>query len=249
MELECLDCKQLFIDNHECIPIKRNTFYSVSLIAKYLGYNKYVNAKDEILRLITPDPEYDLNVIQNKISELSIQNKDIIIPTNIENLNQTEIISEILKIETNLIQSALNCSYGSYNECNVINLIKEKYGYDVVENNSKCYSMVIEDIKICGRIDGFIYINGEKYLVEIKSRKNRLFKYMPIYEKVQILLYTKLCGCNKVIYIQNHGSNLSLEIFNNFEDKKLYDEIIKRLQLVDRCVKGEDINTLCYWIK
>lgn len=236
-------------------------YYSASLVSKYTGYNKYVDSKSEILKLINPDPNKDLNLIQAKlISLLSSDNelnlKDLNMPTNIESLDQFNNLdnitnlSEIIGADKNDIQSSLNCFYGSSNEINVIDLIKEKYGYDVVENNNKCYSMFLEGdsgTKICGRIDGFIYINDEKYLVEIKSRKNRIFNMMPIYEKVQILLYTKLCDCNKVIYVQNYGTQLSLEIYNNFNDDKLYNEVMKRLKIVDKCVNGENPDELCYW--
>ena len=248
-------------------------YYSASLISKYTGYNKYVNPKKEILELINPDPNKDLNLIQLKLTTLlnsESNQRDITMPTTVESLNKfseqnnenevsdISLLSDIIGVDPSYVQSSLNCFYGSSNEINVINLIKEKYGYDIVENNNKCYSMFIKNnienniennqgIKICGRIDGFTYVNGEKYLVEIKSRKNRLFSMMPIYEKVQILLYTKLCDCNKVIYIQNHGTQLSLEIFNNFTDDKLYNEVIQRLKIVDKCVNGENIDELCYW--
>jgi len=249
-----------------------NRYYSASLVAKYTGYNKYVDSKKEILGLIKPNPNKDLNLIQAKLALLlstpdqlndtELNLKDLSIPTNIESLekfNNSDNISHlsgIIGADQNDIQSSLNCFYGSSNEINVIDLIKEKYGYDVVENNNKCYSMFLDGnsgSKICGRIDGYIHINGEKYLVEIKSRKNRLFTMMPIYEKVQILLYTKLCDCNKVIYVQNYGTQLSLEIFDNFNDDKLYNEVIKRLKLVDQFVNiGNNtdeykIDELCYW--
>lgn len=227
------------------------SYYSASLVAKYTGYNKYVDSKKEILELINPNPDLNLNSIQLKLATLELS-KNVVLPSNAKDLNKIDEsslveLSNAIGADTNKIQSALNCFYGSSNEHNVIDMIKSKYGYDVVENNNKCYSMVIGNVKICGRIDGFVYLNGEKYLVEIKSRKNRIFKQMPIYEKVQILLYTKLCDCTKVMYIQNHKKELSLEVFENFVDEELYSEVIKRLQIVHRCIQGENPDELCYW--
>lgn len=226
-------------------------YYSASCIAKYTGYNKYADPRKEIEQLI--NPSINLNEIQNKIKELAINNpgsniRNIQEVDNLNNINIAEL-SAVINEDPQLVQQSVNCLYGSCNENNVIQLVKEKYGHDIVENNDKCYSSVIDDcFKICGRIDGFIYIDGEKYLVEIKCRKNRIFNVMPIYEKVQILLYTKLCECNKVIYIQNHGKDISLEVFNNFEDNRLYNEVLKRMKAVNACVQGECIDELCYWI-
>lgn len=270
------------------------SYFKVSLIPKYIGYNQYVDYRTEIINLIECKTQYKLpeivevldvavlekltNIVlsnaeiqcTDNITELNTQisekdntqsNKEI----NLQNLYEPQIEPPGNKVESdesiieNLILNlakqmdkdtligALNCNYGSNNEENVIDKIKEKYGYDVIENNAKCYTKVIDDIKICGRVDGFIIIDGVRYLVEIKSRKNRIFKNMPSYEKVQILLYTKLCECDKVIYIQNHGDKLDLQIFEDFKDEKMFKEIMRRLKCVKKCINGEPIKEVCYW--
>ena len=60
--------------------------------------------------------------------------------------------------------------------------------------------IIFGDIKIYGKVHGFIYINGEKYIVFIVQHEEGL-KYMPIADQIQLLLHTKLYECNKVIYI------------------------------------------------
>jgi len=272
-------------------------YFKVSLIPKYIGYNQYVNYREEIANLIEGKEQYKLpesvNVMDVVLLEkltnlvLSRDTKGELVSPTLENsmdsklennldsklennmdskLENNSDVSKDIKVDigvdielervmnslseqvdTNSLLSALNCNYGSNNEYNVINKIKEKYGYEVIENNAKCYTSVIDGIKICGRVDGFIIKDGERYLVEIKSRKNRIFKTMPAYEKVQILLYTQLCECNKVIYIQNHGDDLDLKIFEKFEDDKMLKEIIRRLKCVKKCIEGEQIKDVCYW--
>lgn len=270
-----------------------SSFYSVSLIPKYTGYNKYVNPTDEITNLVTgkKQPKLDIEIqtvdmlrllsdlanrdtkevkeekeeiIKEEISDIidyvidgdlikgdlikgDINKEDIVEKISNEINNKEEYVEELKKTyDQNELMDLLNFNYGCNNEKTVIEKIKDKYGYDVIDNNSECYMMEVDGIKICGRIDGYIIINDVKYLVEIKSRKNRIFKQMPIYEKVQILLYTKLCKCNKVIYIQNYGDELDLKFFENFVYENLYEEVIRRLKRVHECIKENKINEIVF---
>jgi hypothetical protein len=73
-----------------------------------------------------------------------------------------------------------------------------------------------------------MYIDNELYLVEIKNRKNRIFNFIPLYEKIQILLYSKACNINKCIFIQKYNEQIKETLITEF-DELLYSEIIDRL--------------------
>lgn len=229
-------------------------YYNVSSVPKIIGYNNYVDTSEEIFNLYDTSiskPKIEIDLPINNANELSQITSNIL--DKMDKIDDN--IDEINKMRTYIIQS-LNCKYGNDNEKNVINMIKEKYGYEVHDNNKKCYSKIINNIKICGRVDGFIYIDDVKYILEIKSRKNRIFKNMPIYEKVQIILYTKLCECNNVIYCQNYNNELTFEIMPNFEDNNLYENIISRLKNVHDYIEYRKVNEnsdleleqFCPWI-
>ena len=58
--------------------------------------------------------------------------------------------------------------------------------------------------KICGKVDGFCKKDNIEYIFEIKNRKNKIFTDIPIYEQIQLLIYTKILNNNNVIFVQNH---------------------------------------------
>lgn len=64
----------------------------------------------------------------------------------------------------------------------------------------------------------------------MKNRKKQIFNYIPKYEQIQLLVYTKLCKCNNIIFTQCINDEIKEEILENYEDEKLWNEIIRKLK-------------------
>ena len=56
------------------------------------------------------------------------------------------------------------------------------------------------ELKITGRIDG--YCPNDDCIIETKHRKNRLFRNVPEYEKVQCELYMRMFNVSKVYHTE-----------------------------------------------
>ena len=110
--------------------------------------------------------------------------------------------------------------------------MKKKNNTTISENNSKLYKMKLFDISshsiyICGKIDGI----ENNSLIEIKNRRNRLFEFIPLYEKIQTEIYFRLTNLTQGKLIQNYNDTQS--IFDIHSDDELWNTILS--ELTDAC--------------
>ena len=82
---------------------------------------------------------------------------------------------------------------------------------------------------ICGRIDGLIDKDGVTYINEVKNRRNCIFSSIPLYERIQLLTYTKLVGINNIIFMQCKDEEYKIDTLIDFNDEELWNDIINRL--------------------
>ncbi len=140
--------------------------------------------------------------------------------------------------------------YGTTNELSAIQLYEKENNCIIYGNNEKLYKQQINNFSICGKIDGFVEINDEKYLVEVKNRQNRFFKYIPDYEKVQIMVYMFLTKTEKAIHIQKYNGSIKHEIFDRVDifNDMMWDNVIERLNIiadfVEEYKKKDNLDTL-----
>lgn len=155
-------------------------------------------AKNSISTTTTDESRDVQNKIENKIKSV-MKNKDI---TNV----------------TKYIDGHINKTRGIVNEKKIINSYEKKNNTKIKNNNSKLYKMKIfsidnYEIYICGKIDGIE--NNE--LIEIKNRRNRLFKFIPLYEQVQTEIYFRLTNLTNGKLIQNYNDTTSEFIISSNE--------------------------------
>ena len=83
---------------------------------------------------------------------------------------------------------------------------------------------------------GFTVINEEKYIVEIKNRKNYIFDKIPIYEKIQIYFYMKSCNISKAIHIQNKDEEYKEIIITDWTkyEKSMFEIVDKKLIIISK---------------
>ena len=107
------------------------------------------------------------------------------------------------------IRSQINTQKGTLMEKELTDRLQTSTGRPVVQRNNKTYTLSLRFgdavLHIRGRIDGLQHDldTGETVLVETKARKNRLFEFIPVYEKVQMEVYMRMLGCHKAILNQH----------------------------------------------
>jgi len=171
-----------------------------------------------------------LNIYKNSnniknVDELYLETKKV-----------AEILSDLTLTEQNKIlpniQSKLNCSYGTNAENSAIDLYTKLTSNIIYECNDKLLKTKCNNFYICGKIDGKTKINDKEYIVEIKNRKNRFFDNVPKYEKIQLILYTKLCNNNNICFIQKLSNDIEIKHIDDLDiNDEIYNDIVNKLQL------------------
>lgn len=169
------------------------------------------------------DLDCETNKIENILSELPQAEKNKILPN---------------------IKSKLNCSYGINNENNAIQLYTKLTNNEIYECNDKLLKIECtpsgtkcNNFYICGKIDGKTMIDNIEYIVEIKNRKNRFYDYIPKYENIQLILYTKLCNNKNICFIQKLSNEIKIKYINNLDnDNAIYNDIINKLELYNNLI-------------
>lgn len=126
--------------------------------------------------------------------------------------------------------------YGTVNELSAIQLYEKENNCKIYGNNAKLYKQQINNFSICGKVDGFVKIGEEEYLIEVKNRQNRFFRDIPIYEKVQIMIYMFLTGTKKAIHIQKYNGSIKHEIFDTI-DHIIWNNVIERLGIITNFIE------------
>lgn len=167
------------------------------------------------------------NILYNKINSTN----DLIDKTNnikeiINNLDYSDLEKSKIKKE---IEHNINCNYGINTESNGISRFEELTFLKVYNSNVKLYTLDMGHYKICGKVDGFCKKDGKEYIFEIKNRKNRIFESIPIYETIQLMIYTKIFNNNNIIFVQNMDDNMKIEYLDNYNQEDFISELFKKL--------------------
>ena len=85
-------------------------------------------------------------------------------------------------------------------------MLARERGLRISKRNEEVYSIEVRInghvIEIRGKIDGILTEEGQPVIVETKTRRNRLFRSIPLYEKVQIETYMRMVGAHKAVLNQ-----------------------------------------------
>lgn len=74
-------------------------------------------------------------------------------------------------------------------------------------------------------------IDDKEYIVEIKNRKNKFYEYIPKYENIQLILYTKLCSNNNICFIQKLSNEIQIKHINDLDNHdEIYNDVINKLE-------------------
>jgi hypothetical protein len=233
--------------------------FRVSTIASLCGFNVYSNKdKSKIVDLLfhsyskiydTTNINYKNNdQLFNELIDKSPKLKEMINENKKINLTDTTTLKKniadiISSIDTTLynedelifldgqINKLFTTRYGTFNENNTIELLKSDHNIEVLGNNEETYSKEYSDFIVEGHIDGHAIINDVKTLIEIKNRKNKLFKNIVLYEEIQVLFYLQILGLKKAILVEQYNKNLYINEYNTL-NKQLYLDCVNRLHQI-----------------
>lgn len=109
-----------------------------------------------------------------------------------------DITPQVAREAKRIVSSRLACSFGVTKEAQVVKDL------GIEHNNDKAFYMhcgEVRDLKwgIVGRVDGF---SGGR-LVEVKTRKARLFRKVRDYERVQLEIYMRMTDVHDCVLIEN----------------------------------------------
>jgi len=110
-------------------------------------------------------------------------------------LPQTEILTTLKQVQTNINQRK-----GILQEDAGIQSYEKKHHTQVTKRNDTLYRFYGNNYVLVGKIDGVEEASG--CLIEHKHRMNRLFRFIPLYERIQIMVYMKLTGMSKAKCVQ-----------------------------------------------
>lgn len=208
-----------------------------SAVKKFNIKTKDQQVSDELKTMKKEISKILVNDVSTNSETINILN-DEIIKDKIEKIEDKEIKERTIKE----IKSINNCYYGIKNEQENLNkleqtLISERtISTDTIKINNRnsdkyIYIDETKKYKIIGLVDGIITLDEEKnirQIVETKNRKNRLFRRIPQYERIQIICYMKITNINKCLFNENYkGTSWKCEIeFDNNE----WEEIDKQIK-------------------
>jgi hypothetical protein len=198
---------------------------NASEIASCIGKNQYISQDIMILKLWRKqDPvSFEDALLRNKLYILD--------------LSKTKNKKYIEKVK--------NMDNGIQNEKVVIEEFQKKCNVSVKDNNKKRYTLfitkpqngiIIHNIIIAGYVDGIVENNDEKYIIEIKNRQNKLFKYIPEHEKIQLITYMKITNIHECSHIEKYNNNMNI-IKLKYEDilwNKIETDLLKFIDYFEK---------------
>lgn len=198
---------------------------NASEIASCIGKNQYISQDIMILKLWRKkDPvSFEEALLRNNLYILD--------------LSKTKNKKYIEKIK--------NMDNGIQNEKVVIEEFQKKCNVAVKDNNKKRYTLfittpqngiIIHNIIIAGYVDGIVENNDEKYIIEIKNRQNKLFKYIPEHEKIQLITYMKITNIHECSHIEKYNNDMNI-IKLKYEDilwNKIQTDLLKFIDYFEK---------------
>lgn len=199
-----------------------------SEVAGYIEKNEYVEI-DALILKIWKNLNYEslqkaLKRNSLEIKELSKYNYDKKGTSNIYKYN-------------NYKKSTIYTKNGLDKEKSTIEIFESKKNVVVNNKNDKIYTtfinkpynkLIIHNVILNGAVDGIV---NDEYIVEIKNRQKRFFDEIPIYEKIQIIVYMKLVKLYKCYHVQRFKNDIIITeiIYSKEEFTKEWENIEKGL--------------------
>jgi hypothetical protein len=136
------------------------------------------------------------------------------------------------------VKDRLRLSRGLKLEGASLNLLEKEKMKSITNRNTQSYQYKCDHYTICGKVDGIIA--DEKCIIEIKNRIAPL-KEVPLYDKIQCLVYLKLTGYEKCLLVECFPNQSKRETLIEYSADEL-DRIIQKLVEVVEIIRKFDRN-------
>jgi hypothetical protein len=126
----------------------------------------------------------------------------------------TEFIREVkvsdCQVSAASVKSVVNKQRGTKNEPSAIEMYEAKTGTTVEDNNARFYMRNLGDDGNPCYIGGYVDGLAKNKVIEVKCRRNQFFRWLPKYEKVQIMAYMHVVGRTECDLVQKYGGEISV---------------------------------------
>lgn len=122
----------------------------------------------------------------------------------------------------------INVKRGINQETEKTDKLEQMSGKPIGRRNSKLHYLTFPRFKLVGRVDGIrTEEDGTPVLIETKVRRNRLFRMIPVYEKIQMEVYMRMVGAERAELNQHYGEEMSVLPYE--QDPILWLRVLERL--------------------
>ena len=130
---------------------------------------------------------------------------------------QVQVLAQSVRVQDRedaavSVQAAVNKARGTAREPEALDMYEQQTGSSVRNRNDRFYlanlGTAAEPCWLGGRVDGLC---GDR-VVEVKCRRNRFFRFLPEYEKVQIHAYMHLTGKRECEVVQKFDGQVRADV-------------------------------------
>jgi hypothetical protein len=172
------------------------------------------------------DVEQKLNIItsNSKTNSTEQGSKDDLKKSLKEKPNVNDLLKDSIEKDIRMVR-------GNIKENTALNKSQKSLKTNIVKRNNEFYTKSLFktdkcDVYLCGKVDG---ITEDNRLVETKSRRNKLFNKIPIYEKVQMECYMYLTDIPTCVHVENFNETQNISEYNHTE--KFWNECLDKTKL------------------
>ena len=230
---------------------RRNICIFASEVAALIGEHRFKDAEEAFQ--ICLKRNFPTVVVENERGEIKVRaeiesNEAVQKVLNKYQLEPAKAIKAVEKVINTSdplvareIASQINTKNGKAREEIVLDTIEAKQNTRIEKRNAKLFKKYLApDVVLVGRVDG--WDSERRRVVELKCRQNRLFGAVPLYEKVQLMVYMFLTDTREITHIESfQGDENVVDIDWNQER---WEEIEEKLQrgTIDKMRKNSFVN-------
>lgn len=140
-----------------------------------------------------------------------------------------EGLQELIELKETIAQET-RMEVGTISERQDLDKNEEKLGKKIREDTSMKYAVFElpssgRKVKMGGRVDG---MDEDGNVIETKHRRNRIFGFVPKYERIQCECYMRITGTEVMTHIENYDGESRITELTR--DDELWDTVLEELE-------------------
>eukprot|EP00775_Hariotina_reticulata_P011669 gene11669-11812_t len=130
---------------------------------------------------------------------------------------QVKLLQTSAKLLNDSIESSVNTTRGKRDENEAVQAYAMQRQTTIVNGNARMYYLTVcrsdwdVGVRVGGRVDG--WVQGRNIILEVKNRQRKLFKRVPLYERVQCEAYLRMTRADCLHFLERYqGNSWSVEL-------------------------------------